>query len=147
MVGGAAYLQEQEGGEPHLHFWTLPVVFTKENPKKISKWNIPCQLPLVEDHMVRHFIIYTLPFLLNIEKSLWICLKCATACFLGYFHQNIVTKSSWWMDMIVTGTLTMTLMQLWPCFLKQVNLLSLFYVKLSIIKKLIYCDIKFIIYY
>lgn len=32
-----------------------------------------------------------------------------TACFSGHFHQNVVTKSSWGMDMIVTGPLSMTL--------------------------------------
>lgn len=31
------------------------------------------------------------------------------ACFSGHFHQNVVTKSSWGMDMIVTGPLSMTL--------------------------------------
>mmetsp|Transcript_24755 Transcript_24755/g.35990 ORF Transcript_24755/g.35990 Transcript_24755/m.35990 type:complete len:156 (+) Transcript_24755:1399-1866(+) len=32
-----------------------------------------------------------------------------TACFSGHFHQNVVAKSSWGMDMIVTGALSMTL--------------------------------------
>lgn len=32
-----------------------------------------------------------------------------TACFSGHFHQNVVAKSSWGMDMIVTGPLSMLL--------------------------------------
>jgi hypothetical protein len=32
-----------------------------------------------------------------------------TACFSGHFHQNVVAKASWGMDMIVTGPLSMTL--------------------------------------
>ena len=32
-----------------------------------------------------------------------------TACFSGHFHQNVVAKTSWGMDMIVTGPLSMTL--------------------------------------
>ena len=31
------------------------------------------------------------------------------ACFSGHFHQNVVTKASWGMDMIVTGPLSMML--------------------------------------
>lgn len=30
-----------------------------------------------------------------------------TACFCGHFHQNLVSKSSWGMDMIVTGPISM----------------------------------------
>jgi len=32
-----------------------------------------------------------------------------TACFCGHFHQNVVKKTSWGMDMIVTGPISMTL--------------------------------------
>jgi hypothetical protein len=32
-----------------------------------------------------------------------------TACFSGHFHQNLEAKSSWGMDMIVTGPLSMPL--------------------------------------
>eukprot|EP00586_Coscinodiscus_wailesii_P018747 CAMPEP_0172509266 /NCGR_PEP_ID=MMETSP1066-20121228/218816_1 /TAXON_ID=671091 /ORGANISM="Coscinodiscus wailesii, Strain CCMP2513" /LENGTH=602 /DNA_ID=CAMNT_0013287663 /DNA_START=162 /DNA_END=1970 /DNA_ORIENTATION=+ len=32
-----------------------------------------------------------------------------TACFSGHFHQNVIAKSSWGMDMIVTGPLSMNL--------------------------------------
>jgi len=32
-----------------------------------------------------------------------------TACFSGHFHQNVVTKTSWGMPMIVTGPLSMNL--------------------------------------
>lgn len=32
-----------------------------------------------------------------------------TACFSGHFHQNVVAKASWGMDMIVTGPLSMLL--------------------------------------
>jgi len=32
-----------------------------------------------------------------------------TACFSGHFHQNVVSKSSWGMPMIVTGPLSMNL--------------------------------------
>ncbi|KAL9186060.1 hypothetical protein ACHAXT_005298 [Thalassiosira profunda] len=32
-----------------------------------------------------------------------------TACFSGHFHQNVVAKTSWGMDMIVTGPLSMNL--------------------------------------
>uniref|UniRef100_A0A7S2R502 Calcineurin-like phosphoesterase domain-containing protein n=1 Tax=Eucampia antarctica TaxID=49252 RepID=A0A7S2R502_9STRA len=31
-----------------------------------------------------------------------------TACFCGHFHQNLVSKTSWGMDMIVTGPISMT---------------------------------------
>jgi serine/threonine-protein phosphatase CPPED1 len=32
-----------------------------------------------------------------------------TACFSGHFHQNFVSKSSWGMEMIITGSLSMVL--------------------------------------
>lgn len=32
-----------------------------------------------------------------------------TACFSGHFHQNVVSKTSWGMPMIVTGPLSMNL--------------------------------------
>jgi len=32
-----------------------------------------------------------------------------TACFSGHFHQNLSAKTSWGMDMIVTGPLSMIL--------------------------------------
>jgi hypothetical protein len=35
-----------------------------------------------------------------------------TACFSGHFHQNLEAKSSWGMDMIVTGPLSMPLQRL-----------------------------------
>ena len=31
------------------------------------------------------------------------------ACFSGHFHQNVITKTSWGMDMIVSGPLSMVL--------------------------------------
>ena len=31
------------------------------------------------------------------------------ACFSGHFHQNVITKTSWGMDMIVSGPLSMLL--------------------------------------
>jgi len=32
-----------------------------------------------------------------------------SACFCGHFHQNVVRKTSWGMDMIVTGPISMIL--------------------------------------
>jgi hypothetical protein len=31
------------------------------------------------------------------------------ACFSGHFHQNLVSKTSWGMDMIITGPLSLVL--------------------------------------